>query len=169
MAVVAFEAATNVDIPSAESPGLWNGQTPDCASFNFTQTNSNWQEAAVLNIHFQVTVISPQGIYVNHISEFPLPILFGCPINLSMGNTYISSGQAAETSADALRVSMGETVKKYGNKPVMGMIVDFYFKERLKYNYPLFIPRARVNFNPNNFNVIPTPYKTTIFGNGNCN
>ncbi|MQP25214.1 hypothetical protein GFJ94_09065 [Flavobacterium sp. LMO8] len=141
---------------------------PNCESFNFQQTGSNWQESAVLNIHFQVTVISPQGIYVNHLSEFPQAILFGCPINLSVGSTYISPGLAANTSAHALEQAMDETVKKFGNKPVSGMIVDMYFKQRLKHNYPLYIPGGRVNFNANNFTIIPTQYRTS-FGNGNCN
>lgn len=142
---------------------------PNCESFNFQQTGSNWQESAVLNIHFQVTVISPQGIYVNHLCEFPQAILFGCPINLSVGNTNLSPGLAASTSAQALEQAMDETVKKFGNKPVSGMIVDMYFKQRLKHNYPLYIPGGRVNFNSNNFTVTPTQYRTSFFGNGNCN
>ena len=142
---------------------------PNCESFNFQQTGSNWQESAVLNIHFQVTVISPQGIYVNHLCEFPQAILFGCPINLSVGNTNLSPGLAAATSAQALEQAMDETVKKFGNKPVSGMIVDIYFKKRLKHNYPLYIPGGRVNFNSNNFTVTPTQYRTSFFGNGNCN
>jgi hypothetical protein len=142
---------------------------PNCESFNFQQTGSNWQESAVLNIHFQVTVISPQGIYVNHLCEFPQAILFGCPINLSVGNTNLSPGLAAATSAQALEQTMDETVKKFGNKPVSGMIVDMYFKQRLKHNYPLYIPGGRVNFNSNNFTVTPNQYRTSFFGNGNCN
>ena len=142
---------------------------PNCESFNFQQTGSNWQESAVLNIHFQVTVISPQGIYVNHLCEFPQAILFGCPINLSVGNTNLSPGLEAAASAQALEQAMDETVKKFGNKPVSGMIVDMYFKQRLKHNYPLYIPGGRVNFNANNFTVTPTQYRTSFFGNGNCN
>lgn len=142
---------------------------PDCESFNFEPTNSNWQEAAVINIHFQVNIISPQGIYVNHIVEFPQPILFGCPIDLIIGNTNLTPGLAASASAQALKLSMNETVKKFGNKTVSSMIVELYFKERLKYNYPFFIPGGRVNFNANNINVVPTQYQTNVFGTGNCN
>jgi hypothetical protein len=142
---------------------------PDCESFNFVPTNSNWQESAVLNIHFQINVISPAGIFVNHLLEFPQAVLFGCPITLYVGNTYISPGIAANTSAQALKISMNETVKKFGNKPVSGMIIETYFKQRLKYNYPLFIPGGRVNFNANNFSVIPTQYQTNAFGTGDCN
>lgn len=86
-----------------------------------------------------------------------------------IGNTNITSGLAATASAQALKISMNETVKKFGAKPVSGMIVELYFKERLKYNYPLFIPGGRVNFNPNSYNVTPTQYQTNLFGTGNCN
>lgn len=141
---------------------------PNCESFNFQQTSSNWQESAVTNIHFQVIIVSPGGLTVNHVVEFPQPILFGCPINLSIGDTYISHGLAANVSAQALEQSMDETVKKFGNKSVTSMVVELYFKQRLKHNYPLFIPGARVNFNPSSYSVTPTPYQSS-FGNGDCN
>lgn len=142
---------------------------PDCESFNFTNTSSNWQMAAVSNIHFQVTVLTPQGAYVNHIIEYPQPILFGCPRNLSIGNTTITPGIAATSSAKALETSMKETVKKYGNKPVTELLVRIYFEQRLKNNYPLYIPGSRVTIHPTTLPVTPTQYQTNAFGTGNCN
>ena len=141
---------------------------PNCESFNFQQTSSNWQESAVTNIRFRVIIVSPDGLYVNHVVEFPQAVLFGCPINLSIGDTYISPGLAANVSAQALEQAMDETVKKFGNKSVTSMVVELYFKQRLKHNYPLFIPGARVNFNPSSYSVTPSPYQSS-FGNGDCN
>lgn len=141
---------------------------PSCESFNFVNTTSNWQEAAVANIHFQVTVITPQGMFVNLVVDYPQPILFGCPRNLVVGNTQITPGMAAELSARVLKLSMNQTVSKFGNKPVTSAIVKIYFESRLKHNYPLFIPGARVNVNANNYSVTPTQYQTNAFGTGDC-
>lgn len=141
---------------------------PDCESFNFVNTSTNWQEAALTNVHFQVSVVSPSGIYVNHVVEFPQPILFGVPRHLSIGGATISPGLAAWLSAKALRISMNETVKKYGNKPVTYMIVDLYFEQRLKHNYPLVTSGGRVNIHPTTISVTPTPYQTNAFGIGDC-
>jgi hypothetical protein len=76
---------------------------------------------------------------------------------------------AATLSAQALNESIKETVKHYGNKNVSEMIVRLYFEQRLKHNYPLYIPGGRVQLHPQNFSVIPTQYKTNAFGTGNCN
>lgn len=141
---------------------------PSCESFNFANTSSNWQEAAVVNINFTVVIVSPQGMSVNIVQEYPQPILFGCPRNLLIGNTQITSGMAASLSARALKLSMNETVKKYGNKSVTSMLIRLFFESRLKHNYPLFIPGGRVNFNSGNTNVIPTQYQTNAFGTGDC-
>lgn len=43
-----------------------------------------------------------------------------------------------------------------------------YFQERLKHNYPLYIPGGRVNFNATE-NIVATEYKTNPFTAGNCN
>ncbi len=131
---------------------------PSSLSFNFVNTNSNWQEAAVTNIYFQIALISPEGIHFTHIVNNPQAILFGCPRNLAVGNTTISASMAAIASAHALGVSMSETARKYGNKPVSDNIVNLYFQSRLRYNYSLFLPGGRVNINPTNYSVTPTPY-----------
>jgi hypothetical protein len=76
---------------------------------------------------------------------------------------------AASLSAQALYKSMNETVKIYGNKLVSELIVTSFFMNRLKHNYPLFIPGGRVNFNSTSINITPTQYQTNLFGTGDCN
>ncbi len=143
---------------------------PSCQSFNFqNKTGSLWQESAVKNIHFNIVVISPKGYEFIQIINYPNAILFGVPTNIQIGNTDISSGLAATLSAKAIDVSMSETVKMYGNQPVTELTVRLYFEERLKHNYPLFIPGGRVNFNAATFSGTPTNYITNMFGTGNCN
>jgi hypothetical protein len=143
---------------------------PSCESFNFkNKSGSLWQEAAVKNVHFKVVVISPNGYKFSQIINYPNAILFGAPTNLAVGNTDISAGLAATLSAQAVAVSMSETVSMYGNKPVSELTVRVYFEERLKHNYPLFIPGGRVNFNAAGFSGTPTNYQTNMFGTGNCN
>lgn len=142
---------------------------PDCESFNFVSTGLNWQSAAVSNIHFQVTVLTPQGVYVSHVIDFPQPILFEAPKNLLIGNTTITPGMAASASATALKVSMQETVKMYGNKPVSELMVSLFFEQRLKHNYPLIMPGGRVKIHPTSLPVTPTQYQTNAFGIGDCN
>jgi hypothetical protein len=106
--------------PEEEAPGGGGGggedisyeeQPPSCESFNFTtKSGSIWQESAVVNIHFNVVVISPNGYRFSQIVEFPNAILFGVPTNLIVGNTTISPGIAANLSAAAVKQSMDETV-----------------------------------------------------------
>lgn len=141
---------------------------PSCESFNFQNTSSNWQEAAVKNIKFLIVVVNPEGLNINQNIQYTQPVLFGCPRNLLIGNTNISAGLAATLSAKALSLSMKQTVKKFGTKPVTEELVRIYFESRLKYNYPLFIPGARVNFNPNNYSVTPTQYQSNLFSTGDC-
>ena len=120
-------------------------------------------------MHFNIVVISPNGYQFSQIISYPNAILFGTPTNISVGNTEISAGLAATLSAKAVEVSMSETVRLYGNKAVSELTVRLYFEERLKYNYPLYIPGGRVNFNASGFTGTPTDYKTNMFGTGNCN
>ncbi len=142
---------------------------PSCESFNFTKIHeeSTWQEAAVKNVTFKVVVLTPEGLKKTYDISFPQPILFGMPANMINGGD-ISPGLAAELSAQALQLSMNETVSRYGNTQFPQSIVESYFKERLKYNYPLVTNGGRVNFNPMAYDVIPTEFETNMFGNGNC-
>lgn len=145
------------------------GVPPSCQSFDFkNKTGSLWQEAAVRNVHFNIVVVTPEGYHYSQIINYPTAILFGTPTNISIGNTDISPGLAATLSAKALEISMSETVRMYGNKPVTELTVRLYFEERLKHNYPLFIPGGRVNFNASTFRGMPTEYQTNLFNTGNC-
>lgn len=88
---------------------------------------------------------------------------------MTVGNTQISSGMAAELSAEALRISMSETVNLYGRQVIDELTVRTYFESRLKANYPLIIPGGRVNFNALTFSGTPTQYQTTLIGTDSCN
>ncbi len=156
------EEAENVDDVILLTP-------PSCESFNFTSPSStiNWQQSAVANIHFTVLVGTPSGVFVNHVIEYPTPILFGMPKNLAVGNTNISPGLAATLSAAALNKAIKETVKKYGNKNVSYLIVEQYFESRLKHNFEIGIPGARLNLHPQSYPT-PTQYQTNASGLGNC-
>jgi len=140
---------------------------PSCESFNFQQTAGLWQESAVKNIRFHVYLLSQNGIKYKFTCSFPQPVLFGTPTNLTNGGN-LSSGVAATTSAQVMQKVMSETARKYANSYVSESSIESYFKERLKTEYPKYIPGGRVNFNANSFSVIPTEYKTNTFGTGNC-
>lgn len=142
---------------------------PSCESFNFTPSsdNSNWQQSAVKNIKFRVVVLTPQGAFVNYDIRFPTPTLFGLPINtITYGD--ISPGFAAELSAQALQISMNETVALYGNQVVSEVVVRYYFIQRLKHNYQIMTNGGRVNFNSMTNSVTPTEYVTNFLGTGDC-
>lgn len=146
------------------------GAAPDCSGFNFTNTGSNWQSAAVKNINFTTVVLDPNGMHVNLVILYQQPILFEAPRTLQVGGTNISPGAAASMAAYALLISMKETVAKYGNKNVSEMMVKMYFEERLKHNFPMILPGARVNTHPQNYTVSPTQYQTNAsnMSVGNC-
>ncbi len=145
---------------------------PSCESFAFQpiSNTSNWQESAVKNISFRVFLLTlPNNISFNYEIVLPQPTLFGCPINLSIGNTTITSGMAAEISANALNISIKEIVKKYGNSQMDPDLIKIYFQERLKFNYPLMTSGGRVQFDAMNYSGIIKEYKTNAYGTGNCN
>lgn len=126
--------------------------------------------SAVKNIRFLVVLINANGANVNHLTHFQQPILFGCPINLQVGNTNITAGMAASLSTSALAFSMKQTVNKYGNKKVTSTMVDLYFESKLKYNYPNYLPGGRVNVHPQNYpiSVVPTQYQSSAAGSADC-
>ncbi len=137
---------------------------PSSDSFNFiSKGDSNWQQAAVENIHFYIALFDAKhNISLRNIS-FPQAILFGTPTLLNKGNTGVDPKTAAYLSAKALKYSMEAAVNKYGDTAVPAITVSSYFRERLIHNYPLFIPGGRVNFNANSYNVVPTQYKANWF------
>jgi hypothetical protein len=141
---------------------------PSCESFNFLPDGSLWQVAMVKNINFRVLGVSPSGIEILHVLSFPQAVYFGTPTNVKVGNTNITAGIAANTSARVLQQSMQEVIDKYGGTDVSDLILDQYFRERLIHNYPLFVPGGRVNFNSTS-NIPATNYKTNAWTAGNCN
>lgn len=143
---------------------------PDCDSFQFINTASNWQMSAVSNIHFVVTLINQNGASVSHVVDYPRPILFGCPRNLAVGNTTITPGMAASLSATALYNTMRQTSRIYGNKRVSWTMVHLGFEKILKKNYKDYVPGGRVDPHPQNYpaNVIPTLYQSSAYGDNDC-
>jgi hypothetical protein len=107
-------------------------------------------------------------VEILHWVDFPQPISFGTPTNIQIGNTDISPGLAANASARALQKSMQDVIDKYGSSRTIDLTLTLYFQERLKHNYPLYIPGGRVNFNATE-NIAATEYKTNPFTAGNCN
>jgi hypothetical protein len=63
---------------------------------------------------------------------------------------------------------MQDVIDKYGSSRTSDLTLMLYFQERLKHNYPLYIPGGRVNFNAIE-NIVATEYKTNPFTAGNCN
>ncbi|GAA3742563.1 hypothetical protein GCM10022422_28070 [Flavobacterium ginsengisoli] len=141
---------------------------PSCESFNFIKVTGLWQVAMVKNINFRVLGISPKGVEILHVVSYPQAIYFGTPTNVKIGNTNITAGIAANTSARILQKTMQEVVDKYGGTDVSDLTLDLYFRERLENNYQLSIPGARVKFNSTE-NIPATNYKTNTWTAGNCN
>nr|WP_294923641.1 hypothetical protein [uncultured Flavobacterium sp.] len=141
---------------------------PSCESFNFVKTTGLWQVALVKNVGFKVFLVNDKGVEILHWIDFPKPISFGTPTNIQIGNTDITPGLAANASARALQKSMQDVVDRYGHTRTSDLTVSLYFQERLKHNYPLYIPGARVNFNATE-NIVATEYKTNTLTAGNCN
>lgn len=140
---------------------------PSCESFNFTKVTNNWQEALVKNVHFKVFLLNEKGVEILHVIEFAQPIAFGTPIIVEVGNTNITPGIAANTSARALQRAMQDVIDRYGHKRESELTVRLYFEERLKYNYQLYIYGGRVKFNATNNGKV-TEYKTNTITGGDC-
>ena len=153
---------------AAEAEPVVEEMPPSCESFNFVKTAGLWQVALVKNVHFKVFLLNEKGVEILHWVDFPQPISFGTPTNIQMGNTDITPGLAANASARALQKTMQDVIDKYGSSRTSDSTLMLYFQERLKYNYPLYIPGGRVNFNATE-NIVATEYKTNPWTAGNCN
>jgi len=140
---------------------------PSCQSFNFIKTASLWQVALVKNISFTIVLLDAKGAHVMHRISYPAPISFGAPTNLQKGGTTMTAGMVAELSTRALQTSIQDVVNRYGTQNVSEMAVDIYFRERLVYNYPLFVPGGRANFTASE-NLPATDYKTTFLFPDDC-
>lgn len=141
---------------------------PSCEIFNFVKTTGLWQVALVKNVRFKVLLVNEEGVEILHRVAFSQPISFGTPTNIQMGDTDITPGLAANASARALQKSMQDVIDRYGHSRTSDLTLRLYFQERLKHNYPLYIPGARVNFNATE-NIVATEYKTNPWTAGNCN
>ncbi|WP_420320982.1 hypothetical protein [Flagellimonas sp.] len=134
---------------------------PDCASFNFKKTSSNWQQANVVGIHFDIYLLTEHRPYVEYkyTVELDRPVNFGAPVLDRLGNT-TTPGLIASVSAAALQQAMSDTARKYGSTRVHESVVTEYFKQRVKDNYSLFVPGGRAN--TNSTSTLPaTQYKAT--------
>lgn len=63
---------------------------------------------------------------------------------------------------------MQDVIDKYGSSRTSDLTLRLYFQERLKHNYPFYIPGGRGNFNATE-NIVATEYKTNPFTARNCN
>lgn len=142
---------------------------PSCKSFNFRNTTGLWQEAAVTGIHMNIILIHPvTGVKKANTISFPQPILFGLPSNYTLGGG-LTAGSAAELSALILRKTMSDIASQYGNKMAHNSFVAIKFREKLISNYKSYTGGGgRVQFNYTG-SIPPSPYRTELFGTGNCN
>lgn len=143
---------------------------PDCSSWVY-ESNSNmpglWQEAAVAGIYFRVYLISPEGIEYKYTIDYPQPVVFGVPTNLTFGGD-LDGNSAAEATANAVNSVMSEISREYAGTSASESQVTLAFRQRLTDTFSDYVPGGRVNFNATNYNVAPTQYKTKFFGTGSC-
>ncbi|MEW2920598.1 hypothetical protein AB1A65_03955 [Muricauda sp. ANG21] len=140
---------------------------PSCESFNFRNTTSLWQEAAVKGIRFKIVLISPKGAKLANAVTITQPVLFGLPSNYSIGGN-LSAGSAAELSAKILSITMDQIVDRYSNTTVTDSFIAIQFRELLVKNYRDYTGGGgRVQFNYSG-NLSATNYKTNLFGTGDC-
>ena len=144
-----------------------NSERPDENSFNFTNTGSNWQEAATVGMYFNIALLklSPKGVQVKYKAtiRFDQPILFGAPANLKVGNTDLSNELAAQLTALAVSSAMSTTSKKFAQTNATPTQIEQFFRAELKRVYPYYIPGGRVNFNAMNLRVTPTKFRHSWF------
>ncbi|WP_306352960.1 hypothetical protein [Flavobacterium sp. '19STA2R22 D10 B1'] len=172
----------NPGVPTIPIPIFGGGETmptepniddsyPDCNSFNYIKkTNLPWQEAAVKNINFNIIVVetlTPLRFRVVHIA-IPQAVSFQMPTNLAIGNTNITPGAAALSTANSLESAMNITKNYFKSNIASDTQIYYYFAETLKNEFEMSNPGARFQLNPAN-TVTPTEYKTNWFGPGDCN
>jgi hypothetical protein len=155
------------DCPGNGDVGVNDGEDgPSCKSFNYTNTTSAWQEAAVINIKFHVYLYDGDNIRYLYTQLYSQPVLFGATSNLMNGGD-LTAGVAAETSAIALNKAMEETVHRFRNTSVSETEVDLYFRERLKHQMKSYIPGGRATFNSGT-TLPPTQYQTYALFRDKC-
>ena len=136
---------------------------PSCKSFNFQNTATNWQEASVVNIRFNILLIEIVGgvrVRKRHLFTFPQPVKFGMPRKFANG-TSIPAGLAAEIGARSINHAVDELISKYYNLAVSSTsIVRSDFQAILKHEFQEQSNGGRVNFNDLSSTVTPTQYQT---------
>ncbi len=144
---------------------------PSCKSFSYVNTASNWQEASVINIRFNIVLIEiVAGVRVKKVIPiiFPNPVRFGVPKQFKNG-TRISAGLAAELSAQAIEDSIDDVISTYNNLVVSSTdVIRNQFKERLKHNHRERTNGGRVNFNDLLVDLTPTQYQTSAIITDGC-
>ncbi len=145
------------------------GNPPSCRSFRYKKTSSNWQQAAVKGIKFNVYLLKSYAPYIKYKYTVRLnqAVLFGAPLQPKLG-AGLTNKTVAYASAIALNIAMKETAHKYANRSVSPSVVDAYFKERIRQNFQLAIPGGRANPNAMNYSVTPTNYVANTIGFGDC-
>ncbi len=158
-----------VDLSDLQSEGGTDGGDggnvfayPNPKSFQFSTKKGSkkvWQEAAVTGLYFDVFLSrsGPNGITMEYDFRvvFPQAILFTVPTMLDVGKTPISREIAAEETARIIQSVIWDTVKKFLGTNSAEMYIKQYFERRLKAEYPMGIPGARVNFNSMYHTVTP--------------
>ncbi len=141
----------------------------DCESWQYENMNGTWQECGVSNISLKVFYTNPNDnrryFYAHTITR---TLYFGVPA-LTYDNIQVSSGFAAQMSAEAYQEAFRRIhlEHRYNSRPSSLVIEDKlkrYCEEELK----LLIPGARVSFSPNYPNAPINSFQTVLFGTGNC-
>lgn len=130
------------DLPLADE------EPPSCKSFDFKKTGSNWQESNVRGVYFNVwlTYTTPPYLEYRYTVKLDQPVNFGAPLKDRRG-VELPAGTLASASANALHTSMKETVDAFDGQQVNTSVIESYFKERIRINYPLHIIGGRANTN----------------------
>jgi len=107
---VAHVVVNTISLESLGDNGLTGGLSP--ISFNFRNTLSNWQEAAVRNIKLQVRFIggARAGQGLNVIVKNAL--YFGLPLERANGDVY-SNSYAAKIAAGAVNLAVFVTTEEF--------------------------------------------------------
>lgn len=143
---------------------------PDCKSFNYVTTGSNWQESNIKGIYFHVWItrtVPPYAEY-KYTVRVHEAINFGAPLEDRYGNE-LDPGTLASASANALHSAMKETINQFDaaalNDP---SAIERFFKEQIRRDFPLHIIGGRAT--PNTTSNLPSSrYQATTDPNfGGC-
>ena len=139
----------------------------DCASFDFTQTASNWQEAGIKNAKVKILWLGGgrSGQYIN--VNIAAPIIVGLPRQNSGG--IISPGKAAEIAAwanDRALSVVTASLKLNPTRPTDLEIENMY--RRQVRNFLLLHGGTADRTGSGNPNIVIKDAKYKFLGNGDC-